>query len=104
MSSDRKSQLQALLSDFPDDPFIKYGIAMEEVSAGDLETGLKSFEDLILQHPDYVPAYLQAGQVAGRMENSQRAREIYTRGIVVAKKAKDFKASGEMEQFMDALD
>ncbi len=104
MSVDRKAQLKALLADFPEDPFIKYGIAMEEASAGDLEAALKSFEKLMSQHPDYVPAYLQAGQIAGRLEDSGLAREIYKKGIVVAKKAKDFKASGEMEQFMDALD
>ncbi len=104
MASDRKTQLQALLADFPEDPFIKYGIAMEDVSAEHLVSGLASFEKLISEHPDYVPAYLQAGQVAARLENSGLAREIYTKGIVVAKKAKDFKASGEMEQFMDALD
>lgn len=104
MSADRKTQLQALLVDFPDDPFIKYGIAMEEVSAEDLDAALKSFEKLIEEHADYVPAYLQAGQIAARLENYLLAREIYTKGIVVAKKAKDFKASGEMEQFMDALD
>lgn len=102
--SDRKTQLIALLADFPNDPFIKYGIAMEEASAGDLEGAGKRFEHLISEHPEYVPAYLQAGQLMGRLEHVTKAREIYTKGIEVARKQKDMKAANEMEQFMDALD
>ncbi len=104
MAADRKTQLIALLADFPDDPFIKYGIAMEETSAGELENAGKRFEALIAEHPDYVPAYLQAGQLMGKLEQVDKARDIYTRGIAVARKQKDMKAAGEMEQFMDALD
>ncbi|MSR79240.1 MAG: hypothetical protein EXS11_00775 [Gemmataceae bacterium] len=104
MDTDRKKQLQALLADFPGDPFIRYGIAMEETSEGNLADASISFERLIADHADYVPAYLQAGQIAARMENPSLARKIYSQGILVAKKARDFKASGEMEQFMDALD
>ncbi len=104
METDRKKQLQALLLDFPGDPFIRYGIAMEESSEGNLDDAMLSFESLIADHADYVPAYLQAGQLAARLDNAALARKIYSQGIQVAKKAKDFKASGEMEQFMDALD
>ncbi len=104
MDTDRKKQLQALLLEFPGDPFLRYGLAMEESSAGNMADASHSFEQLIADHPEYVPAYLQAGQIAARMDNTSLARKIYSQGIVVAKKAKDFKASGEMEQFMDALD
>lgn len=104
MSTDRKTQLLELLKEFPQDPFLKYGLAMEDSSAGDLESAGKRFESLIAEHPDYVPAYLQAGQLMARLEHVDRAKEIYTRGIEVARKQRDLKAAGEMEQFMDALD
>ena len=58
----RKQQLEEMLAEDPNDPFLRYGLAMEYVSAGDDAAAAKCLQELIAVTPDYVPAYLQLGQ------------------------------------------
>src|SRR5262245_60227707 len=54
----RKDQIEALLHDDPDNSFLRYGLAMEHVSAGDDEAAVVTFRELMKRDGDYVPAYL----------------------------------------------
>ncbi len=99
----RLQKLEALLADDPSDPFLRYGLAMEHVSQGDEETGARLFLDLIQAQPDYVPAYLQAGQVLARLDRVDEAQATYRAGIAAAQKKGDLHAAGEMQQFLDLL-
>lgn len=103
MAESRREQLQALLADDPNDPFLRYGVAMEYVSEGDNVRAWQCLEDLIRVQPQYVPAYLQAGQVLVRLDREDEAREVYRAGIEVARKAHDAHAADEMERFLDAI-
>jgi Tfp pilus assembly protein PilF len=103
MAATRRQQLEALLADDPKDPFLRYGIAMEYSSEGDVETALRWLKDLIEVKPDYVPAYLQAGQALVRLDREEEARAVYRAGIALAKKMGDAHAAGEMEQFLDGI-
>ena len=48
--------------------------------------------------PEYVPAYLQAGQLLVRMGRAAEAAvEVFRHGIQVAKQQHDEHAAGEME-------
>jgi len=103
MAESRRQQLKVLLADDPNDPFLRYGMAMEFSSEGDHETALRWLNDLIQVQPDYVPAYLQAGQALVRLDREEEARGVYRSGIALAKKKGDAHAAGEMEQFLDAI-
>lgn len=63
----RKQQLEDLLADDPNDPFLRYGLAMEYLSEGDDEGAVQRFQELIAVAPEYVPAYLQIGQAFLRL-------------------------------------
>jgi len=99
----RKQQLQTMLEEDPDDPFLRYGLAMEYVSEGDNESAVRCLRELIGRTPDYVPAYLQAGQALTRLDREEEARGVYRAGIAVAQKKGDQHAAGEMEQFLDNI-
>ena len=67
----RKQQIEAMLAEEPNDPFLRYGLAMEHASAGDDAGCAAVLADLIARHAadPYIPAYLQAGQaLAARLE------------------------------------
>jgi tetratricopeptide (TPR) repeat protein len=99
----RKQQIQEMLVDEPNDPFLRYGLAMEHVSAGDLEGALQCFQDLFAMAPTYVPGYLQAGQLLNRLGRTDEARDVLRRGIAVAGQQGDAHAAGEMEGLLESL-
>lgn len=102
-NTSRMQQLEALLADDPNDPFLRYGLAMEHASSGDEETGARLLVELIQVRPEYVPAYLQAGQLLARLDRVDEAQGVYRTGIAAAMKKGDVHAAGEMQQFLDLL-
>jgi Flp pilus assembly protein TadD len=100
----RKQQIEAMLAEEPNDPFLRYGLAMEYVSAGDDEGAGRCFQELTTLAPDYVPAYLQNGQALMRLGRTEEARSVLKKGINVARKQGNDHAAGEMEGFLDGLD
>ncbi len=100
----RLQRIEELLADDPDDPFLRYGLAMEHASLGDSARAVACFRELMARSPDYVPAYVQAGQALARLGQAEQAREVFRQGIAAARKANDAHAAGEMEAFLDSLD
>jgi thioredoxin-like negative regulator of GroEL len=100
----RKQQLEEMLAEDPGDPFLRYGLAMEHVSAGDLEAAVRCFRELVAASPAYVPAYLQAGQVLTRLGRVEEAKEVFRQGIAAAARQGDQHAQGEMEGMLDGLE
>jgi predicted Zn-dependent protease len=100
----RKQQIEAMLADDPNDPFLRYGLAMEYVSLGDQAQAVHCFRELLAVAPDYVPAYLQAGQALLRLNQPGEAREVWTRGVAVARGKGDQHAAEEMQGFIAGLD
>jgi thioredoxin-like negative regulator of GroEL len=102
-SKSRKQQLEAMLAEDPADAFLLYGLAMEYVSEGDDEGALSRFRALFADRPDYVPAYVQAGQALIRLGRSSEAAEVFRRGIDVARSQRDDHAAEEMQVFLDSI-
>jgi Flp pilus assembly protein TadD len=99
----RREQIEDMLRDDPNDPFLRYGLAMEHASAGDDEGAVRCFGELIAVTPTYVPAYLQAGQALTRLGRTEEAAAVYRQGIAVARQQNDQHAAGEMEGLLDLL-
>jgi Flp pilus assembly protein TadD len=100
----RREQLEELLAEMPDDPFVHYGLAMEHVSAGQDSEALRRFQDLITRIPDYVPAYLQAGQTLLRLGRTDEARNLWRTGSQIARQQGDRHAADEMQGFIENLE
>jgi predicted Zn-dependent protease len=99
----RKQQIEEMLAEDPNDPFLRYGLAMEHVSVGDDASAAKSLQDLIVVAPDYVPAYQQLGQVLLRQGRNAEARQAWSQGVEAAQKAGNSHARDEMQGFLDNL-
>jgi predicted Zn-dependent protease len=102
-SKSRKQQILEMLAEDPTDVFLRYGLAMEHASAGEHAEAVRCFQDLIRDKPDYVPAYVQAGQVLARLGREDEARSVFRAGIEAARKTGDLHAAGEMESFLEGL-
>ncbi len=76
---------------------------MEHVSEGDEETGVRLLLELTRSQSDYIPAYVQAGQILARLDRVEEAQTTYRAGIAAAQKKGDLHAVGEMQQFLDIL-
>jgi predicted Zn-dependent protease len=99
----RKEQIQDMLTDEPNDPFLRYGLAMEYISDGNDDEAARQLVDLAKVCPDYVPAYHQAGQVLTRLGRPDEAREVLKRGIIAARKEGNQHAAEEMQGFLDGI-
>ena len=99
----RRRRLEEMLAQDPTDSFCRYGLAMDYASAGEDETAAKVFAELLRESPEYVPAYLQAGQVLARLGRDDEAKAVYRAGVAVAQRVGDAHAAGELQGFMDML-
>jgi tetratricopeptide (TPR) repeat protein len=101
----RMEQLEDLLRQDPDDPFLRYGLALEYASVGDDETCVRILQELIARPagPPYIPAYLQAGQALIRLQRYEEARQVLRQGIAAAETVGDFHAAGEMQGFLENI-
>ena len=99
----RRQRLQEMLADDPNDAFLRYGLAMDYAGAGEDEAAAACFAELLKSSPDYVPAYLQAGQVLGRLGRDEEAKAICRAGVAAARKQGDAHAAGELEGFLEML-
>lgn len=104
MSKSRKQQIEEMLAEDPSDAFLRYGLAMEHVSGGDDEGAVRCFRELFAASPDYVPAYMQAGQASLRLGKTDDARTFWKQGVEVARKTGDQHAAEEMQGFIAGLD
>jgi thioredoxin-like negative regulator of GroEL len=99
----RKQQIEEMLAEDPNDPFLNYGLAMEHVGAGQDQDAVGRFEHLIQIAPDYVPAYLQAAQASVRLNRTSDAREFLATGMEAAQKKGDQHAYEEMAALLASL-
>lgn len=102
--SKRLEKLEALVASGSDDPFVHYGLAMEYRSAERPADALRTFEQLRVRHPDYLPMYLLCGQMLSAEGDPERARDWLSAGLELAIGKGDGKAKGELAEALAALD
>lgn len=102
--SKRLQMLEAMIEKGTDDPFVRYARALELRGLGELDRALEALREVRERHPDYVPTFLMAGQIAIELEHKADARQWLEEGIEVARRAADEHARSELEQALSALD
>lgn len=104
MAVDRVATFRTFIAKKPDDPFPRYGLAMELRTRGDLAGAAAAFDELIAAFPDYVPSYLMSGGVLAELGRRDEAIARYRRGIEVATTKGDHHAKGELESALAAAE
>ena len=95
MNADRIQLLEQYIQEEPENPFNRYALAMEyHDEAPNKALGL--LEDLLQDHPDYLPTYFKAAHLLWEFERWEPADEIFQKGIALAKARQDQKALGEL--------
>lgn len=93
---DRLGMLEKMVAAKPDEPFPRYGLAMEYKKLERHDEATQAFSALAQRCPDYVPAYLMHGNLLEAMGRGADAVAIYQRGIEVASAASDDHAVSEL--------
>ncbi len=99
----RREKIEAMLSETPEDTFLKYALALEWDKENEHEKSLTLFQDLMNAQPAYVPAFFMAGQMLARIDRENDARPIIEQGIKEARQQGNDHAAGEMTQFLEML-
>lgn len=95
--------IRKVIEKTPNDPFARYGLAMELRSLGRHDEALAAFTDLATRLPDYVPQYLMHAQLLVQLGKKDEARAVAEAGVTIAKKRGDAHAAGELGALLDDL-
>lgn len=101
---DRLATLLEMERVSPNDPFLKYALAMEYVSQGNMAESRHYFERLVTDHPDYVPTYYQYGKLEEEAGHTAIAETLYRTGMDKATAAGDKKTAGELRAALEMMD
>lgn len=101
--TERIAMLHQILAVNPTDAFARYGLAMALLSAGDFAPALAEFSTLIVQNPDYVPAYQMSAQTLAKLGRTEEALERLHHGIAAANRTENQHALAEMEALREDL-
>jgi tetratricopeptide (TPR) repeat protein len=99
----RLEMLEKMIAQGSKDPFVRYARALELRAAGDQERALAALEEVRELHPQYVPTFLMGGQVAAALGRIEEARSWLSRGVEVARAARDEHARTELQAALDSL-
>jgi tetratricopeptide (TPR) repeat protein len=95
--------LKTMLAQNPEDAFARYGLAMELVKSGELDSAVAEFRALLDHNPNYAAAYFHGGQVLEKLGDVEQARAFYEKGVEVTARTGDQHARSELQAALDML-
>ncbi len=87
----------------PEDAFSRYGLAMECVRTGDLDSAVQEFNTLLKYNPNYAAGYFHGGQTLEKLGRIEDAREFYKKGIQVTGATGDLHTQSELTAALEML-
>ncbi len=102
MNNDRIQQLIRFVQEEPGDPFNVYALAMEFI-ANQPEQARPYFDQLLREHPDYLPTYYHAAALYAGQDDRERATALYEKGIELARTQNNLKTLLELERAQRAF-
>ena len=103
MANDRLEALNTMLAQDPKNTLVRYGVAMEYLKSGELETAVAEFRKLIELKPEYAAAYYHGGQTLEKLDRLDDAREMYRDGIEMTTRTGDAHTRSELEAALSIL-
>lgn len=101
--NDRISNFKIYIAQTPDDPFPRYGLAMEYRSMGQIEKAQIVFDELVERFPDYVATYLMAGSNLAELGRTDEALVMFERGVRMSARKGDMHTKNELQAALDNL-
>ncbi|RYF52508.1 MAG: tetratricopeptide repeat protein [Cytophagaceae bacterium] len=103
MNNERIQQLIRFVQEEPNEPFNVYALAMEYMSNQPAQAQLY-FDQLLVEHPTYLPTYYHAAALYAELDERERAAELYEKGILLARAQQNQKTLQELERAQQAFD
>lgn len=100
---DRIALLGEILAQNPNDPFARYGLAMEYSNQGEVDRALEEFGKLLSANPDYTAGYFMAAQTLAKAGRTDEAKQMLGKGITSAQRTGNSHALSEMEAMLVEL-
>jgi len=95
---DRIEQLLQFQKETPDDPFLIYALANAYKNQKEYTKAVKYYELLMMQHKYYVGTYLHYAQLKTTLNDFEKAKEIYQKGIIILNELNDAKNLSELQE------
>lgn len=103
-ANQRIAMLEAMIADDPNDPELRYGLAMEYVGLGDDGGAIGAFSTLLAVAPKYAPGYHQLARTLQRLNRIEEARTTLKQGIPIAQDQGNHHAAGEMTELLQSME
>jgi len=100
---DKIAALTEILSQNPNEPFARYGLALAYASEGRQNEALAEFDYIVQNTPDYVPAYQMSAQELLKAGRPDEARTRLESGLLAANRTHNSHAASEMQAMLDDL-
>ena len=100
---DRIAMLTEILEQAPNDPFARYGLALEYSKSGDTDRAMAEFKKLLSANPEYTAGYFMAAQTLAGASRTQEAKQMLADGIASARRTGNTHAQSEMESMLEGL-
>jgi cytochrome c-type biogenesis protein CcmH/NrfG len=104
MATNRMERIRSMLAEEPNDPELRYMLAMEFASQGDDAAAVAAFEELIAVAPTYAPGYHMGARALQRLDRITEAKAMLQKGIPAALQQGNHHAAGEMQELLAMLD
>ena len=100
---DRISKLKEFLAANPTDNFLQHALALEYIKLGDDEKARDLFEEIINREPGYIGSYYHLAKLQERLGETDKAVQVYKKGMEEAIKVGDNHAFGELRGAFEEL-
>lgn len=103
MNNDRIQQLIRFVQEEPGEPFNVYALAMEYLTTEPAQAQ-SYFDQLLAEHPDYLPTYYHAAALYAQLDERGRAADLYDKGIALARLQNSHKTLQELQRAQRAFE
>jgi predicted Zn-dependent protease len=100
---DRIAMLREFAAKAPEDPFPRYGLAMELVNRGQLDEACEVFQELVERMPEYVATYLMYGKALRTRGMTDDAARVLRLGAARSAERGDAHARSEILAELEEL-
>lgn len=93
----RIEQLESMLEESPEDPFLIYALAREYEQVSQTMQAFLMYEHLVTNHPNYVATYYHYAKLLYDVGNHTAAKDLLKQGISSGLHQNDLHAVSEMK-------
>ena len=93
-----------MIEEEPNDSFLNHAWALEYFSLEKFEDAKKVFEKVLSENENYLASYYQLGQTLEKLNENEKAVEVYKKGIELAQKQNNNKAKNELAEALWMLE